>query len=264
MVHLQIQDLGEADLKNFNRHAFITYTHKFLKKGKQNIIKKLYYPGKDEKSELSLVLFSPYSMPELKGLNIKGNVKKLPNLLKMLRGYLTAEFSNVNLNDLSELFRMRIKGGRQDGWSQTGNIGVYFSRNPEKQNEIKRLMVEEQEGFRKDHAPVPLEETYLGEATKNLLHSAERISVKNSFYPRNNSNRELVHESCDVFQIKKGNYLMDYCISSANGNRLSSDLFPRLNDLFELVKYQFDETSFKKMKIKDPEQKRVSGVDMHV
>jgi hypothetical protein len=271
------EDSLKISLENFIRYAFIAYSDRFTQIRNAHP-REVIYPGTD--SELSLLVRLENERTDLYGLRIKGIVGDFSRLIRSLRGNLTADFSNLCLGDIPDKTRESLNRKRRGNYSQIGIFGFYFG-SPESDN-IKRVVSERNKGiFKKERAPegigstqnpryvfgmkniikvISKKENPLPDSMRALLSKASKISIENSAYVDDDSEKQLYHEKGIIINRANGEYLLNYNIRTADECGLSSSLLEQLNSIFDLVKKRFYKNSFKRLKIINPLDRRLKGV----
>ena len=273
------------NLIGFIGYAFEFYYERYLKGGKNGEVRKINYFSDNKESVLSLYIVSPYRYPDLAGLELQAKPLNLGILLENLRGNLTAEFSDLDIESLNEKTRQEIQNEREGNYSQAENLTVFFSQNPKKQNRIyravlgKRKEIEyEKPGLLKKIASnlnnkqkdlekkfqflkkfrkfqlLNLELAPLTEDLLDFLSKADKIEINNTCYTKGNQNKDLIHETSTLRQYEKGKWLLDYQIKTPNFENLCAYVLPALDSLFRMVEDKFSEKAFNSIRISDPNE----------
>ena len=137
-------------------------------------------------------------------------------LLNYLEGNLTAEYSQHTLKEKPE---------------QTSDINFYLIK---KSDELKKLVIRD---FNK---------TTLNHHLEVLLNEADNIIIENKLYVDEDPCNDLLNESCKIFR-REGSCLWKYNISVMNSESLPACFYEKLNNLFELIIKNFDETTLKRI-----------------
>jgi hypothetical protein len=232
-------------LEGFIRHAFLTYSQRYLVQGVEGVSKRISYPSEDGRSRLTLVVVPNHGLPDLSRLEISGKISELSSLFELLRGNLNAEFKGLKLEDVVKPVRKVIVKSRKDSFARLGDLGIYFSEDPQDPNTIKRVV--SQRAMRKSH----VEEANFDDDSMYLLSAADHIRIKDSFYVDDDRNNDLIHESCNIVQSTGGMFHWDYLVCVANKQSLPASLFQDFDRLFNLVKDSYGMLSFQRIKIRN-------------
>lgn len=243
------KEVGEEEntsLEGFLKHAFTTYAQKYLRGGGIGGTKQITYSGM--RGKLSLLIIPFDSMPDLSSMRIESETKDITALLKLLKGDISAEFSKLKVEDISEQVRKEISRTRKENYAQVSDMRFYFSLNPKTPEAIQRITL--QNSLVKS---AKSEEFEKGLAA--TLLTADHILMNNPFYADDDPNKYLINESCGITQPYKWHCIFDYSIKTVNNKSLPANLFQRLNEVFELAKHDFNAISYRTMKIEDRESK---------
>ena len=242
------QDAGEegrnTSLRQFLRHAFAYYRDRNTKAKR-----KLQYIDRGD-SALTLYFVTSHNEPNLLSVEIGGEISNLDKLLGMLTGHLTAEYKGLELEKVSDEIKKNMLRSRCGTYAQAGTLGIYFSSNPELPDVIKRVESQKLKFGLISGAvltPTDMWIADLDEASRQLLLQASNMFVEHYFHMQGDENNELVRETCNIRQSEQGRHVMAYQVVTRNG--IPAYFFDELNDLFELVRDNFDLGSFKKLKM---------------
>ncbi len=243
------REASKSDLADFIKAAFSLYSERYAITGQSFPTKAISFSG--GKKHKLYFLFNPVKNSfDLSELKISSETRDFNALLKVLRGNLTAEFTDLKLDDLKD--KAEIEKTRIENYAQLGLLGFYFSPKP---SFIKEVKLEKLEGLlRKTKTPIKIEDANLGDETVNLFSNADRICVANPQYTNNDPKKELILESFEIIQPEKGRYVFTYNINSATNEGLPSYLLEYWNKIFNQIKDNFGEESFKKVKIGNREE----------
>lgn len=270
MIDTDLKRLGEAfcatignedselSLSGFARHAFSEFNERYLNRKLAPDARDFYYPGKNG-AELVLRVSSDFLpdnlvQPELIGIRIENvATHSLEHLLKLQRGYLTAEFSDFRTQDLDESTRKLFLQKRKDNYSNALSAGLYF--NGQSSDEIKQLILERKSrwlGFYTGTTQLKIEEV-LDRDLIDILKKSSRITINNSEHFRKDSDLPLYNELCQISRTNAG-YSWLYRIETPNKKPLPTELCQRLKQICELALKNFDLRSFKRLRIKNPDE----------
>lgn len=246
------RDVGEEEqvsLEGFIKKALTVYAQKHLIKEVFEEVKpkKVIFPG--SKGNLSFIVKPYHDCPDLSGLEITSKTEDVKKLLYTLRGDMTAEFLSLDLKTCDEILRKKILKAKKKDYAQLGNISFYFSLDPKTPDMLKRFSWKRVKSVSFDEEVFYSAES-IDESLMSILLQADHLRIEHSFYIDNNSMMGLVKESCEIKQPSKKDYRFVYNIS-ANDKTLPAGILKHLNQVFEIVRQDFDHLSYQRMKIED-------------
>jgi hypothetical protein len=260
----------ETCLKGFIRHAFTTYNDRYLTTRNTSMLKEIKYAG-NENSVLCLSIIAPYGAPDLNAICIQGEAGDSTKLIDLVKGDITAEFSDLKLDDITHSLRAKIIQAREGNHAEADGIDYYFSPNQKYPNNIPAIslqgremdvpavMVQPSTRDIKDLNTLPItatirERAILDDMLKGLFTRAEYLSITNSFYLHNDSNNDLLQESCEIKKPSTDSYSWGYTIKAIQNQGLPVEIFPKANIIFTFIQDSFDALSFRRAKFRDPSQ----------
>ena len=260
----------ETSLKGFIRHAFMTYDDRFLGMRNTGMLKEIKYVG-NEKSVLCLSVIAPYGAPDLNGIGIQGEAGDSTILIDLVKGDITAEFSDLKLEDIIHSLRTKIIQAREGNHAEVEGIDYYFSPNQGSPNQIRAIalqgrmtnvsayMVHPSIRDVKDLNTLPItatirERAIVDDSLKELFAKAEYLSITNSCYLHNDSNNDLLQESCAIKKPSTESFSWEYTIKAIQNQGLPVEIFPKANTIFTFIQDSFDPLSFRRARLRDPSQ----------
>ncbi|MDP2907892.1 MAG: hypothetical protein Q8O03_08185 [Nanoarchaeota archaeon] len=248
LFYKEVGEEEQVSLEGFIKKALTVYAQKFLnKEPSEPASKKIIFPCSN--GSFSFTVKPYYGMPELSHLEITNKIYDVKKLLHVLAGDVTAEFSGLDLSKFDAGIGKKVLKSKKKDYSQIGDASFYFSLDPKTPDLLKKIvwkrvksMVFDEEVFYKEEKD---------EHTTHIASLADRIKIDHSFYIDNNPTMGLVKEYCDVKQPSKGNCIFTYSISNANDKALPASILKHLSNVFELVRQDFDNLSYHRMKIED-------------
>ncbi|MBI1969579.1 hypothetical protein HYS48_02700 [Candidatus Woesearchaeota archaeon] len=256
----------EIALQQFVEHALHAYQKEQLAVG-DFTTKQVTYGNPATQTHLSFLVSASRGQPAIFGLQLAGMGNAFAAFFDPLQGYLTAEYTGLPFPEVDETLAPRILQSLGEQQAQ-GNMhsafvgSLHLSLTPELSITKAALEHRKRKLLGREIVPVRLEDAVLDESARALLASAQRVSVSNSFYRRQNPHDELIQESCDITQPVRGTYQVTYRVQSAAGNALPPEAFPRAEKIFDAIKHGLDATAYGTMKTINPEI-WVRGVDAH-
>ncbi|MDP2907597.1 MAG: hypothetical protein Q8O03_06660 [Nanoarchaeota archaeon] len=237
----------QVSLESFIKKALTVYSQKYLAEGVfEASPKRITFPS--SRGSLSLVVRPYHSQPDVSSLGITGKTCDVSNLMGMLIGDVTSEFLGLDFETVDEGLRKKVLKAKKKGYANAGNAGFYFSLDPKTPELLKKLDWKRIKSESFDN-----EVFYTCEEDKdlmNLIVKADSISIKYNFYIDNNPTMGIIKESCEIKQPCSKDYRFVYSISAVE-KTLPASIIKHLEDVFEIVKQDFDHLSHQRMKIED-------------
>lgn len=225
LFYPEVGDGSEAKLASFIKDAFKRYEQKNLQ-GRRII----FYTGQE--SELALTVARNFDSPDLLAMRLTGSTPELEKLLEMLKGNISAEFSELKKEALKDMGR--VESLRPD-FSMMNNIAIYIAHNQD-QEKIKKIVVP------KDVAPK------LNNDVLPILLRAGRITITNSGYVDDDTTKDLYHEQCTIIR-RAIDFSVNYSLKMATDYGMPFSLFPHMDGIFNVFREKFN-NSYRRAKVR--------------
>ena len=245
------REIGEDEqisLESFIKKALTVYAQKHLPKDVfgEAKPKKVTFPSR--RGDLSFVVKPYHSQPDISSIEITGKISDAAKFLESLMGDVTAEFVGLDFKTVDESLRKKVFKAEKKGYEQVNNSGFYFSLDPKAPELLKKLIWKRMKSVSLDN-----EILYTCEKDEDLTKIvllSDSISIKHNFYVENNPTMGMVKESCEIKQPCSKDYRFVYSISAVE-KTLPAGIMKHLEEIFEIVKQDFDNRSYQRMKIGD-------------
>lgn len=249
IFYREVGEEEQVSLEGFIKKALTVYAQKHLFKEVFEEVKpkKVIFPS--SRGNLSFIVKPYRDLPDMSSLEIISKVEDVKELLYILRGDVTAEFLGLDLKTCDEDLRKKILKAKKKDYAQLGNISFCFSLDPKTPDMLKRLSWKRVKSISFDEEVFYSTEG-IDESLTPILLQADHLRIEHSFYINNNPTMGLIKESCEIKQPSKKDYRFVYNIS-ANDKTLPAGILKHLGQVFEIVRQDFNQLSYQRMKIED-------------
>jgi len=259
LFYSDVNDIFKSDLKGFILYAFNQYAEEYLTFDSTELMDFCFEGETNPDLKVKLSISRNKGHPDLTSVTIYGESDNSNAILSSLSGKLEANYSNIPLNSIDDKLIVENSKNNTTNKIRAGIFSLYLSYDLEKTPRVINGRIEKfLPLINKSYGEYAIEEVKLTDYDKKLLTKAQHITVNNSFYTDNDSNKDLFFESCDIYNVSEDKCIWKYKLNANNGF-LSSKVFPKMDKVFQLIVNGFSSKTIYRMKVDNVSQNLYGG-----